>query len=113
MVMASVLTIGTKVRGFKPGRGNVCLRAIKIRSTVSSGGEEKPQVSCDKILRHVNITWKVRTKILRKAKFIISFASPFCLLPDNSAGRIAEELWWMNQEFSSVDIIPPRFSMLI
>jgi hypothetical protein len=39
MVMASVLAIGTKVRGFKPGRGNVFLRAIKIRSTVSSEGE--------------------------------------------------------------------------
>jgi hypothetical protein len=28
-------------------------------------------------------------------------------------GRIARELWWMNQEFSSSDIILPWFSMLI
>jgi hypothetical protein len=31
-----------------------------------------------------------------------------------TAGRIARELWWKNQEFSSVNtIIPPWFSMLI
>jgi hypothetical protein len=28
-------------------------------------------------------------------------------------GRLARELWWTNQEFSPVDIIPPWFSMLI
>jgi hypothetical protein len=27
--------------------------------------------------------------------------------------RIARGLWWTNQELSPVDIIPPRFSMLI
>jgi hypothetical protein len=36
-----------------------------------------------------------------------------CLLPDDSAGRIARELWWMNQEFSSVNFMPPWFSMLM
>jgi hypothetical protein len=30
-----------------------------------------------------------------------------------TAGRIAIELWWTNKELSSVDIIPPWFSMLI
>jgi len=30
-----------------------------------------------------------------------------------TAGRIARELWWTNQEFIYVDIIPPWFSMLI
>jgi hypothetical protein len=29
------------------------------------------------------------------------------------AGRIDRELWWTNQEFSPVDIIPPWLSMLI
>jgi hypothetical protein len=29
------------------------------------------------------------------------------LLLDNSAGKIARELWWMNQEFSPVEIISP------
>jgi hypothetical protein len=28
-------------------------------------------------------------------------------------GRIVRELWWMNQEFSFVIIIPPWFSMLM
>jgi hypothetical protein len=42
---------------------------------------------------------------------IISFAHSPCLLPDDSAGRDAEELWWTNQEFSSVDIIPPCITM--
>jgi hypothetical protein len=36
------------------------------------------------------------------------------LLPDDLVGRIAIELWWINQEFLSVEIIiPPWFSMLI
>jgi hypothetical protein len=38
--------------------------------------------------------------------------SPVLLL-DDFAGRIARELWWMNQEFSPVDIISPWFAMLI
>jgi hypothetical protein len=53
-----------------------------------------------------------RKNIFGKVKFIIPVVCSFCLLPDDSAGRIARELWWMNQEFSSVDIIPPWFSML-
>jgi hypothetical protein len=31
------------------------------------------------------------------------------LLLDDSAGRIAIELWWTNQEFSLVDIVPPPY----
>jgi hypothetical protein len=34
------------------------------------------------------------------------------LLVDESTGKIARELWWMKQEFSSVGVIPPWFSML-
>jgi hypothetical protein len=37
---------------------------------------------------------------------------PILLLYD-SAGRISRELWLKNQEFSTVDIIPPWFSMLL
>jgi hypothetical protein len=51
--MVSVLATGPKVRGFKPGRGDGFLKAIKIRSTSSFGGEVKPEVECCKILRHV------------------------------------------------------------
>jgi hypothetical protein len=35
------------------------------------------------------------------------------LLLDDSASRTARELWWTNQEFSLVNIIPSQFSMLI
>jgi hypothetical protein len=45
---------------------------------------------------------------------IHNFLLPFPLfLPDDSAGMIARELWWTNQEFSSVDIIPSWFLMLV
>jgi hypothetical protein len=54
---------------------------------------------------------QVRIKILRKAKFIIPFARSSCLL-QMTAGRIAGERWWTNQEFSPVGIIPPWLSML-
>jgi hypothetical protein len=45
---------------------------------------------------------------ISKVKFFIFFtkAPPDLLLYD-FAGRTATELWWMNQEFSHVDIIPP------
>jgi hypothetical protein len=44
-------------------------------------------------------------------KCTISFISSSVLLLDASGGRIAREIWWMNQEFCPV--IPPRFSVLI
>jgi hypothetical protein len=56
-IMVSVLATGPKVRGFKAGRGDGCLRAIKIRSTSSLGGEIKPEALCRKVLRHVKVTW--------------------------------------------------------
>jgi hypothetical protein len=40
-------------RGFKPGRGDGILTAIKIRSIPSFGWEVKLEVPCRKILRHV------------------------------------------------------------
>jgi hypothetical protein len=52
-------------------------------------------------------------EILHKAKFVIYFTIPSNLLLDDSAGRIARELWWTNQEFSPVDKFIPWFSMLI
>jgi hypothetical protein len=41
-VVVNVLAIGSKVRGFKPGRGDGFLRAIKISRTPSIGWEAKP-----------------------------------------------------------------------
>jgi hypothetical protein len=65
------------------------------------------------MLRHFMLkTTSKYEQILRKAKFIISFASSSCLLLDGSADRISRELWWTNQ-FPLVDIIPPWLSMLI
>jgi hypothetical protein len=42
----SVLTFGTQVRGFKPGRSLQIFRAKRILSTPSFGGEVKPSVPC-------------------------------------------------------------------
>jgi hypothetical protein len=42
----SVLVIGPKVRGLKPGRGQWILWAIQNCSTTSFGWEVKPSVAC-------------------------------------------------------------------
>jgi hypothetical protein len=52
-------------------------------------------------------------KMLSKAKIVILFTSSSCLLPSDSAGDNARELWWTSQELSFVEIIPPWFSVLI
>jgi hypothetical protein len=51
--VVSVLATEPKGRGFKPGLGDVFLRAIKIRSTPSFVREVKSKVPCRKILRYV------------------------------------------------------------
>jgi hypothetical protein len=51
--MVSVLAIGPKVRGFKPGRSDVFLRATEIHNTPSFGGEVKTETPCRKIILHV------------------------------------------------------------
>jgi hypothetical protein len=45
-VVVSVLATGPKVHGFKPGRGNGFIRAIKIRSTPYFVCEVKQEVPC-------------------------------------------------------------------
>jgi hypothetical protein len=52
-IMVIVLAIGPKVPGFKHAKDDGFLRAIKIRSTPSFGGEVKPLAPCHKTLRHV------------------------------------------------------------
>jgi hypothetical protein len=52
-VVVSVLATETKGRRFRPGRGDMFLRAIKIRSKPSFGWEVKPEAPCRKILRHI------------------------------------------------------------
>jgi hypothetical protein len=110
--MVSVFVIGPKVCRFKPGSGDGFLTAIKICSTPSRGGEVKLEAPCHKILQHVKCHLRVWTKILHKAKILIRFAHSSWLLPDDSAGSFARELWWTNQEFSSNSVvIPPWLSM--
>jgi hypothetical protein len=48
-----MLATGHKGSGFKPGRDNGFLRAIKILSIPSLGWEIIPEIPCRKILRHV------------------------------------------------------------
>jgi hypothetical protein len=52
-LVVSVLAIGLKIRGFRPGRGRWNFRAIKIRSRTSFGGEVKPSAPCRKISGYV------------------------------------------------------------
>jgi hypothetical protein len=52
-VTVSKSAIRPKVRGFKPGRGDGFLRAIKIRSFPCFGGRIKPEAPNRYILRHV------------------------------------------------------------
>jgi hypothetical protein len=51
-LVVSVSATGSKVRGFKSGRGRYIFKVDKIRITTSFGGEIKPSVPF-KILRHV------------------------------------------------------------
>jgi hypothetical protein len=51
--VVSVLAVGPKGRGLKPGGGDGSLREIKICSTPSLRWEVKPEAPCRKILRHV------------------------------------------------------------
>jgi hypothetical protein len=106
-VMVNVLAVGSKVLGFKPDQSDRFLKAIKIRSTPSSGEEIKPEAPCRKILRHLQITFKYKQKYFAR----LNSSFPSSVFPDcyqMSAGRIVLDLWWMNQEFSSVDINPLR-----
>jgi hypothetical protein len=95
--VVSVLVTGPKYRGFKPGRDDEFLRAIKVHSTLSFAREVKPEVLCSKILRHVKDPLTYQR---------YSFLRPFLLLsPDVSAGRTTRELWYTSQDLSPARII--------
>jgi hypothetical protein len=78
------LVIELNVRGFKPGRGQWILMAIKIRSTTFFGGEVKPSVPCRKFLRLVKDPYHVKETVVG----IIHghFSPSFSLLLGVSAG---------------------------
>jgi hypothetical protein len=70
--MVSVLNIGPKICGFKPGRGAGFLRAINTCSSSSFGEEAKPSGPFCKILWHAKSLQSVMN-YASKAKFIVSF----------------------------------------
>jgi hypothetical protein len=111
--MVSVFAIGPNVREFKAGQGDGCLRAIKISRTPFFGGDVRPEAPCRKILWHVENHFEYEQRYFEEHIHNFHRDVPPDLLLDYSAGRIARELCWTNQEFSTVDIIPPWFSMLI
>jgi hypothetical protein len=74
-LVVSVLAIGLKIHGFRPGRGRWNFRAIKIRSRTSFGGEVKPCAPCMKGIFH------------RKNETVISRQVSPASLVDVSAGN--------------------------
>jgi hypothetical protein len=105
----SVLATGPQGRGFKPGRGDIFSRAIKIRSTPFFAWEVKPEVPCSKILQNFkdSLTYQRYTNMRNSHSFVSSSYS----LPDVSVGYTARELWWASQEFSSSGIISTTMAL--
>jgi hypothetical protein len=58
-LVLSVLGIGHKVRGIKPGLGGAFLRGIEIRTKSSFGEEVTPSAPCRKVFRHVQNHFEV------------------------------------------------------
>jgi hypothetical protein len=98
--MVSVLAIGAKICGFTLGQGNGCLKAIKICSMPSLGGEVKLEAASCIILWNVKKSVAGMNRNNLQGEIYHSFACSSFLIPDGSAGRIARERWWTNQEFS-------------
>jgi hypothetical protein len=73
------LATAPKVRGFKPGRGQWILKAIKIRGMTLFGGELKLVVPCY-ILQHVKDAYTVKEILVGKFKDISCQKSPALLL---------------------------------
>jgi hypothetical protein len=65
---------------------------------------------CRKILRRAEESFESMNKDISQGQINHTLLRSSCLLPDDSAGKIARELWWTNQGFSSVDIIPAHIS---
>jgi hypothetical protein len=84
-------------------RGDKSPQHAFLRKGSKAGGP------CRNILRHVKITCKYEQKYSARPNSLI----PLPVLPpcyQMTTGRIYRELWWTNEEFSSVDIIPPWLS---
>jgi hypothetical protein len=101
-----------RLAGSKPAEENGFLKAIKILSTPSFGGEVKPLAACRKILQHVkNLSKNERDTSQNKVGDFLSQVPPNLLLDEHDV-RIARELWWTKEEFSPIGTNPPWFSML-
>jgi hypothetical protein len=70
-----VLALDSRFAGLNPAEGDVCLRAIKIRSTTSFGEKEKPMVPCRKTSRNVKSPASVK-EILRRQNSTANCFSP-------------------------------------
>jgi hypothetical protein len=91
--VVSVLAIGCKVCGFKPGRGCWIFKAdINPQYPFLRRGSRK-------ILQHVKKRFEVRKRYFEGQNSFPSPVSPDLLL-HNSTVRIVKELLWINQEFS-------------
>jgi hypothetical protein len=70
-----VLVIRRKVPGSNPSEDDGFLRVIKIRSTISFGGEVNPSAPC-KILRHVKGPCRVKHTLQAKLTDFFLQVSP-------------------------------------
>jgi hypothetical protein len=97
--MASVLAIGPKVCGFKPGRVDRFVRAIEICSAPSFGG-------VGNLPAPFRNFYGIKKSLTYEKRYFEGHIHNFLrqvppdLLLDESASRIARELWWTNQELS-------------
>jgi hypothetical protein len=57
-LVLACLPLHPRFAGSNPAEDDGFLRAIKIHSTTSFGGEVKPQAPCRKILRHNKETYE-------------------------------------------------------
>jgi hypothetical protein len=99
-VVVSVLSTGSKVRGFKPRRDRF-LRAIN-RSTPSVKQEVKGRSYVVRFYSMLKIRWCISDANMQNSH---SFVHSSYSLPDISAGRITRELWCTRQEFYPAGII--------
>jgi hypothetical protein len=100
-LVVSELSIGPTIRGFRPGRVWWVLRAIKIRSTTSFGGEVKPSVPYCKILWYFKEPFEVWKRYFVRKKVIISFANSYCFATRWLLIRLPESSGWRIRSFPS------------
>jgi hypothetical protein len=86
--------------------------AIKICSIPFFRGEINQSSHVIRFCGMLKNPSKYEQRYLVRPNFLFPVPVSSALLPDDPPGRIARELWWMNQ-FTFVSIITLWFSMLI